>query len=123
MNLPSLISKLQESTGVDRELWRDINDRLAPKDSWLSNSAAIKLAHSFDRPDLLIPVALSMMPEGCDWFFGMQLDGSQPNASVGFKGSGYHAAPESEFDEWAHTIATALMIAILKARDAKQQEG
>lgn len=102
-----LIERLEKATGTDKFLDTDIARLMG-----LAQATLNPPAYTFS-----IDAALTLVLEGHDWFV-MCSDGALPHASVSFKGNGYHAAPEREFEASAATAGAALSAAALKARAA-----
>ncbi len=112
MTLLALIERLEREP--DRETWLLVNE-FALTNGWIEafthrqNCQLIAMSLSPRRPDLLIPVALSWMPEGLAWQVGVEID-LTPTATVW--GHDVHV------HEFASNPAQALALAILKARMA-----
>lgn len=125
-DLTKLIERLEAGEST-RELWDAINGTLRPRDmmekdiaetAWYSNWRLIEIAFALNRPDALIPVALSLVPERWDgelqWWKGS--DGNTyANATLD------HNAREQRVGTTCivRSHAIALAIAALKAREAK----
>lgn len=115
--LNELIERLEKAgNGLDRNLWHDINSHAHASgwigaDTFTRNGAWIESAHRYSNErDLLLLVALTLVPEGWSWRVG---ENEPRNNSQVVLGRSYPT--NKVITQEGHTPATTMSSAALKA--------